>query len=155
MGSFRRRVLLKRTIEREKGTRWAIDAFQATDMEELLSRVIINAATLFESPICVLSLVREDCLIVEAAMGLDLEAIEAKRIPIGKSLSGRLAKRGEPRLFLNVSHYLKRISDNMEPYYSGSMASTPLVFNKHVIGLLNICRPAPSTPLSREELNGW
>jgi PAS domain S-box-containing protein/putative nucleotidyltransferase with HDIG domain len=87
-------------------------------------------------------------------MGLDLEAIEAKRIPIGKSLSGRLAKRGEPRLFLNVSHYLKRISDNMEPYYSGSMASTPLVFNKHVIGLLNICRPAPSTPLSREELNG-
>ena len=153
MASFRRRVLLKRTINREKSARYAIDSFQATTTEELLIRATTNAVSLFQSPICVLLLVKENYLVVEAITGLDLDMIEPKKIPIGESLSGRLVKRGEPRLFLDVSHYIKTIQKNMEPYYSGSMAITPLVFNKQIIGLINICRPAPSTPFSPEDLN--
>jgi len=153
MDSFRRRTLLKRFIDKEKGAQWAVDAFQSTTINELLDKAAINAVGLFQSPICVLLLVKDDCLVAEAAQGLDLDKIETAKIPIGKSYSGRLVKRGEPRLFVDVTHYIKTMPDNLEPYYSNSMISTPLVYNKQIVGLINVCRPAPLTPFSREDLN--
>ncbi|MBU1261517.1 PAS domain S-box protein [bacterium] len=152
MNGFRRRTLIKRSVDREKSARWAVDAFQATTMDELLNRAASNAASLFQSPLSVLFLVEENNLVAKAAKGLDIGKTKTAKIPIGKSLSGRLVKHGEPRLFLDVSHYIQKIVDNIEPYYSGSVASTPLVFNKQIIGLINICRPAPLTPFSREDL---
>ncbi|MCG2739991.1 MAG: PAS domain S-box protein [Syntrophaceae bacterium] len=153
MNSFRRRTLIKRSIDKVKSAQWAVDVFQATTINELLDKAAINAVELFQSPICVLLLVKDDCLVAEAAQGLDLDKIETDKIPIGKSYSGRLVKRGEPRLFVDVTHYIKTIPDNLEPYYSGSMVSTPLIYNKQIFGLINACRPAPLTPFSREDLN--
>ncbi|MBU0651739.1 MAG: PAS domain S-box protein [Proteobacteria bacterium] len=153
MNSFRRRTLIKRSIDKVKSAQWAVDVFQATTINELLDKAAINAVELFQSPICVLLLVKDDYLVAEAAQGLDLDKIETDKIPIGKSYSGRLVKRGEPRLFVDVTHYIKTIPDNLEPYYSNSMISTPLVYNKQIVGLINICRPAPLTPFSREDLN--
>lgn len=153
MNSFRRRTLIKRSIDKVKSAQWAVDVFQATTINELLDKAAINAVELFQSPICVLLLVKDDCLVAEAAQGLDLDKIETDKIPIGKSYSGRLVKRGEPRLFVDVTHYIKTIPDNLEPYYSDSMVSTPLIYNKQIVGLINICRPAPLTPFSREDLN--
>ncbi|MBU1744795.1 MAG: PAS domain S-box protein [Proteobacteria bacterium] len=153
MNSFRRRTLIKRSIDKVKSAQWAVDVFQATTINELLDKAAINAVELFQSPICVLLLVKDDYLVAEAAQGLDLDKIETDKIPIGKSYSGRLVKRGEPRLFVDVTHYIKTIPDNLEPYYSNSMVSTPLIYNKQIVGLINICRPAPLTPFSREDLN--
>ncbi|MFH2119011.1 MAG: HD domain-containing phosphohydrolase [Pseudomonadota bacterium] len=153
MNSFRRRTLIKRSIDKVKSAQWAVDVFQATTINELLDKAAINAVELFQSPICVLLLVKDDYLVAEAAQGLDLDKIETAKIPIGKSYSGRLVKRGEPRLFVDVTHYIKTIPDNLEPYYSNSMISTPLVYNKQIVGLINACRPAPLTPFSREDLN--
>ncbi|MBU1964739.1 MAG: PAS domain S-box protein [Proteobacteria bacterium] len=153
MNSFRRRTLIKRSIDKVKSAQWAVDVFQATTINELLDKAAINAVELFQSPICVLLLVKDDYLVAEAAQGLDLDKIETAKIPIGKSYSGRLVKRGEPRLFVDVTHYIKTIPDNLEPYYSDSMVSTPLIYNKQIVGLINICRPAPLTPFSREDLN--
>lgn len=145
--------MLRRGDDRERETRWATDAAEAATSEELLTRATITAKMLFRCPVCVLLLVKEDSLCVEAAAGLKLGDIRVRRIPLGKSLSGRVAKRGSPRVFGNVSEYLATIKDNAEPYYSGSLASAPLVFGKQVIGLLNICRPSPATPISNEDFS--
>ncbi len=148
-----RKVLTNRFIAQEKSARWAADSFQVTTLDELLDRAASNIAGQYENSICVLLLVEEDSLVIKSAAGLDLNTVEHKRIPIGKSLSGRLVKHGEPKLFSDVSGIIGTIGDNMEPYYCGSMISTPLVFNKKVIGLLNVYRPAPSASFSFDDFN--
>ncbi|HDH96810.1 MAG TPA: GAF domain-containing protein, partial [Proteobacteria bacterium] len=152
MSSFKQ-TLLKRTTSKRKNAEWMSSALQTKNMEELLERAVNNAAALFKCPICVILLVEEGYLNIRAAAGLNLDEIEVKRIPIGKSFSGRLIKCGQPQLFADASYYLQTMQDNQEPYYTGSIASTPLVFNNETIGLLNICRPAPTHPFSREDLN--
>ncbi len=148
-----KKVLLKRFIAQEKSARWATDSFQATTLEELLDRATVNAVYQFKNSICLLLLVEEDCLVVKSASGLDLEKVEHKRIPVGTSLSGRIVKEGEPKMFDDVSKVLASVDDNQEPYYTGSMISTPLVFNRKVIGLLNIYRPGPQAPFSFDDFN--
>ncbi len=152
MDSYRK-VLLKRFIAQEKKARWAIDSFQVTTLEELLDRATANVANQFKNSISVLLLTEEDYLVIKSATGLDINKVEHKRIPIGKSLSGRLVKRGEPKLFSDVSRITDTLDDNLEPYYCGSMISTPLVFNKKVIGLLNVYLPVPSEPFSFDDFN--
>ena len=148
-----RATLLKRSVDREREARWAADAFETTTLNELLALATVNATMLFRSPICAVLLLREDSLSVEAVAGLDIDGIKVRRIPVGKSLSGRLAMRGIPQVFRNLSDYSHVIQDNLEPYYTGSFASTPLVFNREMIGLLNICRPSPASPISNEDLD--
>lgn len=131
---------------------WAMDAFNAPTMDDLLRGAVVSASKLFGSPLCVLLLIEGDVLAVQAAVGIDFEAIENKTISLGKSISGRLVKTGEPRLLRSVEKYGKSIPDNVETYYSGSMVAVPLVFNKRVIALINICRPSASPPFSLEDL---
>ncbi len=152
MSNFRR-YIVKRSIDQGNALLWAREAFQATTLEELYNRVTVNATIIFKCPICVLLLLKEDYLLIESSSGLKHSQLNYHKIIIGKSVSGRIVKLGEPKLFSDLSEYLKTIPDNIEPYYNGSMAATPLVFDKKIIGLINICRPSSLSPISYDDLN--
>ena len=151
MKSFRRQTLLKRSMNQQLDMKWAADAFKAQTMAELLEGTVVNAARLFDSPICVLMLVEGDHLTVQAAKGVSPEAIGNRQIPLGRGISGRLIKLGQPRFLPDVDDFARSLKDSIEPYYTGAMVLVPLVFNKQVIGLINLCRPAPLTPFSMDE----
>jgi signal transduction histidine kinase len=148
-----RQTLLNRFAAQEKEAYWITDSLRAQTLQELLDQAAANVVKQFKGANCVLLLTEEDHLVIKSAKGLDLNDIEHKRIPIGKSFSGRLAKRGECKLFSDVLKIIHTIEDNLEPYYCGSLISTPLIFNKKVIGLLNVYRPAPSEPFSPDDFN--
>ena len=147
-----RDILLRRGIDKEKSARWSVDAFQATTLDELLERVVSNALILYEGTLCVLLLIEDSHLVIKAVRGFGQEVVIGSKIPIDGSFSGRLVKRGEPRLFSDVSQVLSQYRN--EQCYRGSMISTPLVFNKNIIGILNICRCDDNREdFSREEFN--
>ena len=147
-----RDILLRRGIDKEKSARWSVDAFQATTLDELLERVVSNALILYEGTLCVLLLIEDSHLVIKAVCGFGQEVVIGSKIPIDGSFSGRLVKRGEPRLFSDVSQVLSQYRN--EQCYRGSMISTPLVFNKNIIGILNICRCDDNREdFSREEFN--
>jgi len=152
MPSFMRN-LIKRTIDRGKTLQWASDALQASTLEDMLNQAVANGSMFFKCPVCVLMLVEDDSLVVKAATGLDSEIVGNKQIPIGESLSGRMAKCGEPNLFPDVSSYLESLPANSEPYYKGSMIATPLIFNFQVIGVIAACRPDFPESFSQNDLD--
>lgn len=152
MNSFRD-ILFRRMIAREKNTQWAKDTFLIMTLDELLSRAVTHATNILQSPLGVLLLARGTYLEVAAAKGIDLETIKTRRVPIGQSVSGRIVKRGKPSVFRNVSDHFQLMPDNLEPYYSGCMVSVPFVFNRQVIGLINVCRPPPSPYFSFEDVD--
>jgi PAS domain S-box-containing protein len=72
---------------------------------------------------------------------------------MGESLSGRIAKRGEPSLFTDVSAYLDSLPANSEPYYKGSLIATPLTFNFQIIGVMTVCRPDFKKSFTQDDLD--
>lgn len=144
-----RKILLKRTMEREKNMDWFTQAFQISTMSELLNWATLNATKLFNCPIGVLLLLEENKLIIKSSFGID--EIKIKEIPIGESFSGRFIKIGQPKI-INCNEFQKNIKNNLEPYYVGSLMSIPLIFNKVILGLLNLCQPDLANPFSYEDL---
>jgi PAS domain S-box-containing protein len=139
-------------MTQHKAGEWCPDALKAPPLDTILAQCAFNAASLFDSSMCILLLTEGDNLVIRAATGLDLTTLEPKCIPIGKSLSGCLVMGGCAQVFVDVSQHLKTIPGNLETYYSGSLASVPLVLNDRVLGLLNLCRPSPGKPFSKDDL---
>ena len=117
-----------------------------------LASITASAASLFKSPICVLLLVCKDGLCVKSAYGIDDEEMSPELIPMGSSFSGRMVEGGVPQRFDDVAAYLKELTDNLEPYYRGAVASVPLISGGQLIGLLNLCRPDGSRPFTDQDL---
>ncbi|MCK4541575.1 MAG: PAS domain S-box protein [Spirochaetales bacterium] len=147
------RSLIKRTIDRGRTLQLASDVSQAATLDDMLNQAAANGSVFFKCPICVLMLVKDDSLVVRAATGLDPGIVGITQIPMGESFSGRMAKRGEPSLFPNVSAYLDGLPVNSEPYYKGSMIATPLIFNFQVIGVITACRPDFPESFSQDDLD--
>ena len=135
-----------------KAVHWSVQSLEASTLEELQNQITVNAARLLNSPLGVLLLIKDDYLNIEAITGIAWKRIETKRIPIGKSISGQLIKRGTPRLITDMGREIKSGNKNLEPYYRGSLASCPLIFNKELIGMINIARHASHEPLTQENL---
>ncbi len=150
-----RRTLLKRVIDQEKGMSWGKDALKASTSHELMQWTVHNARALFSCDVAILlSLIEENqYLQIAAFAGIEQERISSTVIPLGESLSGRLAMRGEPRLFKDLASHKRMLETNHEPYYRGSLISVPLVFNQQMIGLLNLCRYDSDDPFTFDDLN--
>ena len=147
------KILIKRIINKEKSAEWAIDFLHAPNISELSNQITAGVSKLFQCPICVLLLLEKDYLMIKSVTGLSSKKIKIKKIPVGKSLSGRLIKRGQPRLISDLSNTFITLQDNIETYYTGSMLSTPLVFDKQIIGLINLCQTNMDKAFSKEELD--
>jgi GAF domain-containing protein len=148
-----RRHLLRRSIDRMQQAQWTAQALKASTLEELLPQITRNATRLLRSPVCVLLLVQaENRLEVAATEGIHPDTEIDKSVSVMKSFSGRLIRRGQPMLIADVTGYLSESQKHLEPWYDGSFACTPLLFDKTIIGLINVCRPVSPSPLTRDDL---
>lgn len=132
-------------------SKWSINPLYVSNMKELLKQIIEVSTRLFSSPICTLLLVKNNDLIIEACQGIKIIK-KQKKIPYGKSFSGRLIKAGKPQLIPDVKEYVNNMKDNMEKYYKGSLISAPLIIDEKIMGLINICYPDTKRIFTKEEL---
>jgi PAS domain S-box-containing protein len=121
---------------------------------EILDRVVSSAREIFDAPICILLALKGQDLLVAAAAGLPPGAQPPAGIPLGKSISGRLATEAAAGIINDLSTYAASIPDNLEAHYSGSLAYVPLKVGEEPVGLLTLCRPSPARPFSKDDLPG-
>jgi signal transduction histidine kinase/DNA-binding response OmpR family regulator/putative methionine-R-sulfoxide reductase with GAF domain len=126
----------------------------ASDLTELLRKIVKLASGVTEAEIGSLMLINptNQYLTIEASIGLDPKLTETVKLPLGSSIAGYVAKRGEPLIVKNVEkdRRFKRI--NKERYTSASLLCVPLKISNRVLGVINMANRKNGTVFSRYEL---
>jgi PAS domain S-box-containing protein len=118
----------------------------------ILDGLASNSRRLFDAPICVILALEGQDLLVAATAGLPPDAQPLPLIPLGKSISGRLATEATAGIINDLSEYAAWIPDNLEAHYTGSLAYAPLKIGEELVGLLILSRPLPARPFSKDDL---
>lgn len=92
-------------------------------------------------------------LTVEYALGLNEKERKDISLAVKESISGFVMERKKALMVndLNTDDYLKKI--NKEPYLKKSFISVPLIIQKDVLGVLNICDKRTGKPFSQKDLS--
>jgi signal transduction histidine kinase/FixJ family two-component response regulator len=113
---------------------------QATELKELLNKIVKLAAGVTEAELASVMLMDEnnEHMTIEASMGMDPKLAKIVKLQIGSSIAGYVAQSGKPLIIKNVekSSRFKRI--NRERYSSASLLCVPLIVNKRVLGVINM-----------------
>ncbi|MEE9442270.1 MAG: GAF domain-containing protein [candidate division Zixibacteria bacterium] len=111
------------------------------DLDELLDNVIGLATEVLHARIGSIMLIDEnhEYLTIAASTGLSKDIVRDTSIPIGSSISGYVAKSGEPLFVANVEEDPRFKRENKEERYGkASLLSVPLIIKDRVIGVINM-----------------
>ncbi|MFH1699522.1 MAG: response regulator [Candidatus Zixiibacteriota bacterium] len=111
------------------------------DLNELLDHVIGLATEVLHARIGSIMLIDEnhENLTIAASTGLSKNIVRETSIPIGSSISGYVAKSGEPLFVANVEEDPRFKRQNKEERYGkASLLSVPLIVKEKVIGVINM-----------------
>lgn len=122
-------------------------------LEELFQNIVNNASSFFETKISALLLLENNYLVMKSGFGLAPKIIKETKIPLGESISGRVAKTGRPVLTADIKSYTSTIDSFQEEYYTHSFASAPLVLGDTVIGVLNISDRVDGSAFTLDQLD--
>lgn len=125
------------------------------DLDELLDHVIILATDVLHAQIGSIMLTDEnhEFLKIAASTGLSKDIVRKTSIPIGSSISGYVAKSGEPLFVANVEedHRFKR-ENKEERYGKASLLSVPLIAKDSVIGVINMANKTDGGEFGEHDL---
>jgi signal transduction histidine kinase/putative methionine-R-sulfoxide reductase with GAF domain len=94
-----------------------------------------------------------DELYILAAMGLPDEAIRAARVAVGESISGTVARTGDPVLVPDLNRDRRfGPSDRVRQYRTRSLISYPVVHRGETIGVLNVTNKSNGKAFSEHDL---
>jgi K+-sensing histidine kinase KdpD len=113
----------------------------ARTWDELMGTIVDRATAAAQAEVCSLYLMDRDGtgVTLAATNGLDPESVGSARLPLGVGITGRVAKSGRPIASADVNtdkrfHYIRGVD---KPQFT-SMCSVPLIWNKQVVGVLNV-----------------
>lgn len=111
-----------------------------SDLKELLKKIVKLAAGVTQAEIGSLMLTdsTNKHLTIEASIGLNPKLAETVRLPVGSSIAGYVAKRGEPLIVKNVEQDKRFKRINRERYTSASLLCVPLKVSNRVLGVVNM-----------------
>ena len=116
-------------------------AATARTWDELMGTIIDRARTAAHADVCSLYLMDRDStgVTLAATDGLDQEAIGVARLPLGRGITGIVARDRVPIASsdVNIDPRFAWIRDVDQARYT-SMCSVPLVWNGQVVGVLNV-----------------
>ncbi|UCD95241.1 MAG: GAF domain-containing protein [Candidatus Zixiibacteriota bacterium] len=126
----------------------------ASDLKELLQTIVKLAAGVTEAEIGSLMLINptNQYLTIEASIGLDSRLTETVRLPLGSSIAGYVAKRGQPLVVKNVEKDKRFKRINKERYTSASLLCVPLKISNRVLGVVNMANKKNGRVFSRYDL---
>lgn len=112
----------------------------ASDLRELLNKIVELAASVTQAKIGSLMLINpaDEHLTIEASIGLEPKLAKTVRLPLGSSIAGYVAKRGEPLMVKNVEKDKRFRRINKEKYSSASLLCAPLKITNRVLGVINM-----------------
>ena len=124
------------------------------NLKELLRQIVALASNVTEARIGSIMLLDEkrESLTIEAAIGLEKSVIETTRLPIGESISGYVAKNGEPLIISDVEHDDRFHRINKEKYGEASLLCAPLKIKNKVIGVINMANKQNGGSFSKNDL---
>lgn len=124
------------------------------NLHELLRQIVALASNVTEAQVGSIMLLDEqrEYLTIEAAIGLEEKIIETTRLPIGASIAGHVAQKGEPLIVENVEQddRFKRI--NKERYGAASLLCCPLKIKNRVIGVINMANKQGGEGFTKDDL---
>ncbi|HER43898.1 MAG TPA: GAF domain-containing protein, partial [Candidatus Eisenbacteria bacterium] len=92
-------------------------------------------------------------LFIKVAYGLDERIVENTRVPVGKSIAGRVAQTGEPLLIEDIEETgLSSLKSNNPQYETKSLLSVPLVVGSTVIGVINANNKTSGKPFTEDDM---
>ncbi|MDD3642271.1 MAG: GAF domain-containing protein, partial [Candidatus Krumholzibacteria bacterium] len=92
-------------------------------------------------------------LFIKVAFGLDEAVVENARVPVGKSIAGRVVQTGEPLLIENIEETSLAGPKNNNPQYeTKSLISVPLGVGSTVIGVINANNKTSGRPFTEDDL---
>ncbi|MEW6412526.1 MAG: response regulator [Candidatus Zixiibacteriota bacterium] len=125
------------------------------NLKELLRQIVVLASSVTEAQVGSIMLIDEqgECLTIEAAIGLEEKIIATTRLPIGASIAGHVAQKGEPMIVENVEQdgRFKRI--NKERYGAASLLCCPLKIKNKVIGVINMANKQGGEGFTKNDLH--
>jgi len=124
-------------------------------LNELLHRIVDLAADVLRARQGSIMLLDNDrrYLSIAAARGLDEEIIRETWLPIGNSIAGYVADKGEPLFITNVESDPRFSRENKEERYgNASLLSVPLIYNDEVIGVINIANKRSKSEFNEYDL---
>jgi len=141
---FENRMLLA-NLQEEKGkleTMLQIGRAMSSilNLDELAKFIVEKIADVLKAKNCSLMLIDEndDILTIKAAIGLDDVIIKSTRIKLGQSISGWVAKEGEPVLVTDIENDLKFARANLPKYQTKSLLCIPLKVKDSILGVINV-----------------
>jgi len=92
-------------------------------------------------------------LFIKVAYGLEEAVVENTRVPVGKSIAGRVVQTGEPLLIENIEETdLAGAKNNNPQYETKSLISVPLVVGSTVIGVINVNNKTSGRAFTEDDL---
>lgn len=110
------------------------------NLDDLTQFIVNKIIEVLKARICSLMLLNEEdeTLTIKAAVGLDEVIISTTKIKLGQSISGWVAKEGEPILVTDIENDLRFGRCNLPKYKSKSLLCIPLKIKNRIIGVINI-----------------
>ncbi len=124
------------------------------NLKDLLRQIVALASSVTEAQVGSIMLLDEqgEYLTIEAAIGLEEKIVASTRLPIGTSIAGSVAQKGEPLIVENVEQddRFKRI--NKERYGAASLLCCPLKIKNKVIGVINMANKQGGEGFTKNDL---
>ncbi len=124
------------------------------NLQELLRQIVALASNVTEAQVGSIMLLDErgEHLTIEAAIGLEEKIIETTRLPIGESIAGSVAQKGEPLIVENVEQDKRFKRINQERYGAASLLCCPLKIKNKVIGVINMANKQGGEGFTKDDL---
>lgn len=125
-----------------------------SNLPELLRQIVALASTVSDAEIGSIMLLDEkgETLTIAAAIGLDPNIVRTTRLVVGDSISGHVAKTGEPLIIEDVETHPQFGRRNKEKYRSSSLLCAPMKIKNNVIGVINMARKAGGGSFDKADL---
>ncbi|UCE23239.1 MAG: GAF domain-containing protein [Candidatus Zixiibacteriota bacterium] len=124
------------------------------NLQELLRQIVALASNVTEAQVGSIMLIDEEgeYLTIEAAIGLEEKIIEITRLPIGASIAGYVAQKGEPLIVDNVEQDDRFQRINKERYGAASLLCCPLTIKNKTIGVINMANKLGGEGFTKDDL---
>jgi signal transduction histidine kinase len=133
-------------------------ASEGGELSVLFERIVATVAETLDADLVSLMLVEQDAddaapvLRIKAARGLDEGVRERAAVPLGKSISGRVAATGQPLLIVDVEKAGLGVATNRARYTGKGLLSVPIKARQRTIGVLNVNNKAGGDPFDETDM---
>lgn len=120
-----------------KASETLVSVFHSEDVTKRILSLVMGSVGVEHASIMLCD-DKNETLRIHAAIGLPEPIVQHTRVPIGESISGWVAQKGEPLLIENIEKD-KRFSKLADrKYKTKSLLSVPLKYKEKIIGVLNV-----------------